>query len=102
MKVWKVLVLFAAAGLVGGVGFVVGSQGQQHDLGLEQALSENGPAPESPGAVPGVPVSGNAAFTIVGQQGDYVLVELMIKQGDTWRPAKIQSPGSGFEYVGGE
>ncbi len=102
MKPWKVLVALAAVALIGGTGYVVGSQDQQHDLGLDLALPENGSVSDSQNALPGIPVSGNAVFRIVGQQGDYVLVLLMIKQGDTWHPAKIQSSASGYEYLAGE
>jgi len=100
MKPWKVFVALAAVALIGGAGYVVGSQGQQHDLGLDQALPEPGSVSDSQSDLPGIPVSGNAVFRVVGQQGDFVLVELMIKQGESWRPAKIQS-SSAFEYVGG-
>ena len=98
----KVLAALAAVDLIGGTGYVVGSQDQQHDLGLEQALPESESISGSQGDLPGIPVSGNAVFRVIGQQGDFVLVELMIKQGDTWHPAKIQSLDSGFQYVGGE
>jgi hypothetical protein len=102
MNRWKALIALVVVGLIGGTGYVVGSQVQQHDLGLEQALPEAGSESDSQNTLPGIPFSGNAVFRIVGQQGDYVLVVLMIKQGDTWRPAKIQSSASGFEYVAGE
>ena len=102
MKPWKILVALAAVALIGGTGYVVGSQDQQHDLGIEQALPEAESVSDSQHALPGIPVPGNAMFRVVGQQGDYVLVVLMIKQGDTWRPAKIQSSASGYEYVAGE
>ena len=100
MKPWKVLGALAAVALVGGTGYVVGSQGQLHDLGLDQALLDPGSVSDSQSDLPGIPVSGNAVFRVVGQQGDFVLVELLVKQGDSWRPAKIQS-SSEFEYVGG-
>ena len=97
MRPWKILITLAAVALIGGTGYVVGSQGQQHGLGLEKALPESGTAVIPQGDLPGMAVPGGAVFRIVGQEGDYVLVQLMIKQGDTWRPAKIQSPASGFE-----
>jgi hypothetical protein len=102
MKTGKLLIVFAAVIAIGGAGFVVGSQGQQqHDLGLDEAVPDTLIEPDAPGAAPGIPVPGNAVFRVVGQDGDVVVVELLIKQGDSWHPAKIQSTGSGFEFAGG-
>jgi hypothetical protein len=102
MKSWKVLGIFAVVVLVGGSGYVVGSQSQQHDLGLEKAIPEIGSESDPPDDQAEIPGEANVIFRVVGQQGDYVLVELMVKQGESWRPAKIQAPGSGFEYAGDE
>ena len=101
MKPGKLLVVFAAVVAIGGTGFVVGSQSQQqHDLGLEEAVPDALIQPETPGNSPGIPVPGNAVFRVVGQDGDVVVVELMIKRGESWYPARIQSAGSGFEFAG--
>jgi hypothetical protein len=100
MKPRSIIVALVAIALVGGTGYVIGAQEQQHDLGLDQALPETDTISESNGDLPGIPVSGNAVFRVVGQEDGIVLVELMIKQGDTWHPAKIQASGSGFQYAG--
>ena len=97
------LIAVTAVVVVGFAGFVVGFQTQQqHDLGLEQTIpeiQENAPAPY---VSPPNPDFETTAFRIVDEQDGFLVVELLIYDGNIWRPAKIRDSGAEFRYAGGE